>query len=129
MVKLVWIAILIVLLDQATKILARQFLPIVNNYGASFGMLQGQRWLFILISIIVIGIILYYWKQKELALSFILGGTIGNLIDRIFFGSVTDFIHIPLFAPWFNVADVANTIGGILLVWSWLHDRTIQSKE
>ncbi len=133
--KLLWITAIIVFLDQISKITARSFFPVVYNKGASFGILQGQQFIFIIVSVVVIAVILYYRKHEIAAFPFILGGTMGNLIDRIFIGAVVDFIHVPFFQPWFNVADVANTIGGILLVWGWIqdykksHNSAIQSKE
>ncbi|HLC55318.1 MAG TPA: signal peptidase II [Candidatus Nanoarchaeia archaeon] len=133
--RLLWIAAIIIALDQLTKIIARKFLPVVYNEGASFGILQGKQLIFIIASIVVIGVILFCRKHDHLAFPFILGGATGNLIDRIFLGAVTDFIHVPFFSPWFNVADIANTIGGVLLVLSWVqdyrksHNSAIQAKE
>ena len=108
------IIILLILLDQLTKYL----LGNVKNYGAAFGILQGYTTLFIIISIIVIVTCIYYYKNKNLrlALSFILAGTISNLIDRILLGYVRDFIDLRIW-PVFNLADSFNVIGVILLIY------------
>ena len=129
---------LLVILDQATKYFADnlispfnpvEFLPFLHlvnlrNEGAAFGMFKsfGNN-IFIIISLIAIGVIVFVLikgKEDPLGLSLILGGAIGNLIDRLFRGSVVDFIDV--FAgrhhwPAFNVADSALTIGiGLIFI-------------
>ncbi len=90
--------------------------PYTTNTGAAFGILQGQTWFLILVGLVVIGFLLYYSHEHQLALGFLLGGTMGNLVDRVLYGYVIDFIHIP-FWPSFNVADTFNVIGvGLLLL-------------
>ena len=134
-------ALIVVLIDQISKYLVRinfelnQSIPIINNIfhltyttnsGAGFGILQQQKFLLILISIIVIGFIFYYLpriKEKEKLLQalvgFILGGTIGNLIDRIAYGFVIDFLDFRIW-PIFNFADSFVTIGVIgLIIYFW----------
>lgn len=95
-----------------------------RNAGAAFGMLQGQRWLFIVVTVVVAGVIVYtLWRMRRerflcWSLALILGGAVGNLTDRIRFGEVVDFIDVRIFSfhyPIFNVADSAVVIGGILL--------------
>ena len=135
------IALIAVLIDQITKLLIKtnfqlnQGIPLVKdvfhlryirNFGAGFGIMQQQTWILIFISITVIGVILYYLdriKDKEILLQFlvgfILGGTIGNLIDRIAYGSVIDFLDFRIW-PVFNFADGFVTIGIIgLVVYLW----------
>lgn len=93
----------------------------VTNYGASFGLLQNQQLFFILISIAVIAAIFFLYKEISkskitiIGTTLVLGGTIGNLIDRIVYGYVRDFIAFS-FWPTFNVADIALTIGAFILV-------------
>ena len=113
--KIIFLALIIILLDQISKFYARHNLDYVVNYGAAFGILQGQKLLFVLAAGIVIGLIYYYRKENLIAFGFILGGAIGNLIDRLYFGYVTDFINIKIIHV-FNIADAANTIGAILLI-------------
>ncbi|MBI4450483.1 signal peptidase II [Candidatus Woesearchaeota archaeon] len=98
-----------------------------ENTGAGFGLLEGRNAVFIVIAIIALGIIIYYlreaWHSKllTLALALIFAGALGNLIDRIAYGFVVDFIDFHWW-PAFNVADSAITIGGILLAWHWWKD-------
>lgn len=127
-----FIALLVVVLDQTTKYLARNFihafetimvLPFlqlisIRNEGAAFGLFKGLGNItFIIISVVAVAFILYLiFKSSEdkLGLSLILGGATGNLIDRIFFGNVTDFIDVfagRLHWPAFNIADSALTVG------------------
>lgn len=105
------------LLDQGTKYMIKMStFPYTTNTGAAFGILQGQTWFLILVGLVVIGFLLYYSHEHQLALGFLLGGTMGNLVDRVLYGYVIDFIHIP-FWPSFNVADTFNVIGvGLLLL-------------
>ncbi len=119
----------IIILDQLTKIYSRFInldlilfkINYVQNTGAAFGLLQGYTYFLTLISIIVAVVVIYYMfkvKNKYViyGLSFILGGTIGNLIDRIFLGYVRDFIDFG-FWPAFNIADSFITIGAIILIY------------
>ena len=117
--------ILVVLLDQLSKILiVKGIIPLsyLLNTGAGFGILKNSTALLIWISIIVIGLILYYYekvpvklKSVQIATALILAGAIGNLIDRIRLGHVIDFINLRIW-PSFNIADSAITIGAILLI-------------
>ena len=136
------IAILILSLDQLTKILAtnnlllNQSLPVIKNIfhlslihnrGAAFGILKNQIPLFIFTSFSAIILIIFNLKDERyrklniysLSLGLILSGALGNFIDRLFFGYVIDFLGFRI-CPVFNVADSAITIGAILLGWSIL---------
>lgn len=140
-IRVFWIVLIVVIVDQLTKfyintaLQLNQSIPIINNIfhltyilnaGAGFGILQQQKWLLISISIIVVGVILYYLdiiKSKErilqMLIAFVLGGTIGNLIDRIAYGSVIDFLDFRIW-PIFNFADSFVTIGVIgLIIYFW----------
>jgi len=120
--KIFLIPIAIVLLDQLTKFLSKgKHFFIINyqeNYGAAFGLFQGQLLIFIAVAILVIFLIFFYYSKVKykLALLFVLGGTIGNLIDRLIFGFVRDFIDLKIW-PVFNIADSANVIGAAILVY------------
>jgi len=110
----------------------RPFLRIVHwkNTGAAFGIGQGLNYFFMILSILVILVIVYYFplipdsdRFFQTALSMQLGGAIGNLIDRINHGYVTDFISVGRF-PVFNVADASITLGvGVLLLGIWFEER------
>jgi signal peptidase II len=93
----------------------------INNTGAAFGMFQSAGNLFTLIAVVVIIVILYYSRYlpenhwwMRLALGLQLGGAVGNLIDRLVFGTVTDFISIFTFAI-FNLADASISVGVAIL--------------
>jgi signal peptidase II len=132
------IVVAIVILDRVTKYYAITFLKdigsieivkgifsltYVENRGAAFGILQNQRWFFIILTIIIsIGIVYYIFTQSNvdsllrISLSMILGGAIGNLIDRIKFGYVVDMLHFTLIDfPVFNIADCFVVTGTLLL--------------
>jgi len=95
---------------------------VVTNTGAAFGILQGSTLFLIIVSCVAVLAITAYLRYYPFALALILGGTIGNLIDRVFLGHVIDFIDVG-FWPVFNIADSANTVGVILLVWQLLRRR------
>jgi signal peptidase II len=144
------IAAVIVALDQWTKWLVRDNIPmggtwlpesltwlspyarIVHwyNTGAAFGMFQNASMVFTVLAFIVIGAIIYYYPHVEnadwslrLAMSMQLGGALGNLIDRLTLGRVTDFISVGTF-PVFNVADASISVGAVvLLLGVWLTER------
>lgn len=97
----------------------------VHNRGAAFGILQNKRWFFVVVGFFVIGLVIYFYRElpkdwlTKLAIGLALGGTIGNLIDRIRWGYVVDFLEVPYW-PVFNVADSAIVVGMILLAWKIL---------
>ena len=104
------------------------------NYGAAFSFLSDaggwQRWFFIIFSFIVIIIISYMMIYDDnspyIAFSFVIGGALGNLNDRIIYGYVIDFIEIyydTFFWPIFNIADVAISIGVILLLHNIIFNK------
>ncbi|HEU5140439.1 MAG TPA: signal peptidase II [Bacillales bacterium] len=139
------IAIAIIILDQLTKWLVvtqmslRGNIPLWEgvvsitshrNRGAAFGILQGQMWLFYVITVVVVIGVVFYLQRHGLkqpllgvALGLVLGGAIGNFIDRVFRGEVVDFIYFRIIDfPIFNVADSALTIGVILIFIQTLLD-------
>jgi len=139
-----WLSLVVIVLDQATKFLVTRFLDLyervevlpvldftlLHNTGAAFSMLAGasgwQRWFFIgLAAVVSVVLTVWIWriprgeKLLPLALALILGGAIGNVIDRIWHGYVVDFIHAhwgDAYFPAFNIADSAITIGAVLLI-------------
>lgn len=122
---------IVIAADQLSKFLVygnqaeliRGFLEInaVKNTGMGFGMMQGQNTIIIFLTLIFIGLVMYYYdripKNKTLTIftAMLLGGAIGNLIDRVFLGFVRDFIDFS-FWPAFNIADASITIAGIALI-------------
>jgi signal peptidase II len=84
-----------------------------NNTGAGFSILQNMNFLLIIISIVVLGAVIYFHKQiPRFSLITIVAGIFGNLVDRIFYGSVIDFINFK-FWPIFNIADSLIFVGAI----------------
>lgn len=95
----------------------------VENKGVAFGMMENFQWLFILVTgIIMVALIVYLFKYKptskllQVSFALIIGGGIGNLIDRIMQGYVVDYIQLAIFPPVCNFADYCVTIGTALLV-------------
>lgn len=151
---LVLIAGVIVALDQWTKTIVRtnlslgeMWMPLEwlspyarivhwSNTGVAFGLFQGMGTLFTILPFIVTGLILYYYAQVpepdwalRVALSMQMGGAIGNLIDRLTIGHVTDFVSIGNFAV-FNVADASITVGVcILLLDMWIAERREKAEQ
>jgi signal peptidase II len=146
MLKYLWISVLVIIADQLTKWLANTQLEyhqavtvlpyfewfLSYNPGAAFSFLSDaggwQRWFFTVLAI-VISIVLFVWIKKlndnekltAIALSMILGGAVGNLIDRVLYGYVIDFIQVWLGSyPWpaFNIADSAISVGAVILLAS-----------
>ena len=140
------LAAAVVVLDQATKAMIRAFVPLhdrivvvpgcfdithVKNTGAAFGLFAGATSPYrpILLNAVAFAVFLLvlvyafrssvHWKRLQLALAGILGGAVGNLIDRIGSGAVTDFLRVHAADRWewpsFNVADSAITVGVVLL--------------
>ncbi len=115
------------LIDNALELNSQIFLiknflsmTLIYNKGAGFGIMQGQRIILIIVPVLIIlGIVFYQIKDKEkrytLPLALILGGALGNLIDRLFLGYVIDFIDFS-FWPAFNIADSCISIGALALV-------------
>lgn len=114
----------------------------VRNTGVAWSLFNNQTILVLIVSIIVIiGIILYIKNNKptnnveKLSYSLILGGAIGNLIERLIYGYVTDFIDIKIFNynyPIFNLADTFIVIGVIFLIiitWRCEHDRNKSKRK
>lgn len=100
------------------------------NSGAAFGIFQNGNLVFTILAFIVIGAIIYYYPHAEakdwtlkLAMGLQLGGAVGNLIDRLMMGKVTDFISVGNF-PVFNIADASISVGvAVLLLGVWLKER------
>lgn len=147
------ISLFVIILDQITKWLIEKnlelgesitvienFLYITShrNRGAAWGILQGQMWFFYVITtIVIVGIIIYIQKAAKgkmllgVSLGLMLGGAIGNFIDRVFRKQVVDFINTYIFGydfPVFNIADSALVVGvTLLMIQMFLEER--ESKE
>jgi signal peptidase II len=150
------IATVIIALDQWTKWLVRANIPagqswlpdsllwlspyarIVHwyNKGAAFGIFQEGSMIFTVLAFLVSAAIIYYYPQVashdwplRLAMSMQLGGAVGNLIDRLTIGHVTDFVSVGTF-PVFNVADASISVGCVvLLLGVWWQERAAKKES
>lgn len=156
MKKMYALAFFVILIDQWTKWLVVKNMELGEriivwepwfaflshrNRGAAWGMLQGQMWFFTIVTIaVIIGIIYFYHKEAQgkplmqMSLMLLLGGAIGNFIDRLFRGEVVDFfdVLIPIINyefPIFNIADAALTIAVILLFILVLFEKDEQKEQ
>lgn len=138
-----------ILLDQLSKWMVVRYLkevgqvPIIEgffhlryleNRGAAFGLMQDQQVFFIVITVIIVGWIVWFLiknpqvnRMLMLSLSLIAGGAIGNFIDRLFFGYVVDFLDFQVW-PVFNIADIAIVGGQILLIYFIIKDQPISEE-
>jgi len=147
------LAALVIFFDQYTKHLVRVNLALneswspfpwlapyarilhINNTGAAFGLFKASGNLFLVVAILVSLVILYYTRQlppgqwwMRIALGLQLGGAVGNLIDRIAFGTVTDFVSVGTFAI-FNVADASISTGvALLALLMWFEARADKNR-
>lgn len=134
------IATIIVIIDQVLKIVIDNILSInesiqvipdifyitkVYNTGAAWSMFEGSGILLIIIAIVAFFLLLKYQnvfvekKRNTLAFALIYGGLVGNLIDRVIYGYVIDYLHIYIFGfsfPVFNLADMAIVVGFLLII-------------
>ncbi len=157
MLRWLWLSLAVILLDQSTKFAANALLvpyqplpvtPFFNltlmfNKGAAFSFLSEaggwQRWFFIALALVVT-VVLIGWlrglspgqRAAALALSLIIGGAVGNLIDRVLLGQVVDFIQLYYrrwYWPAFNVADSAITVGVVIMLWDAVFARHQQEEK
>lgn len=152
MFKYYIIAAIIVIIDQITKFLTVQNIPLgesmevipgifsltyIQNTGAAWSILEGQMAFFYIVTIIVV-IMLVYFLHKEakgeplfaIAISFILGGALGNFIDRLHLQYVIDMFQLDFISfPIFNIADSALTIGVIVMLIYVIKDEFIQKDK
>ena len=142
---------LLVLLDQLSKIIVTKInsnshldytvikgffnITYAENTGAAFSILEGKRVYFIIITLVVIAaLIFYFFKEKpkgieKVCLILIISGAIGNLIDRIIHGYVTDFLNFNIFGydfPIFNIADILLSIGFVVLFIAIILDKEVE---
>lgn len=135
MKKFLGISFIIFFVDRISKILVQNFISdkvyvikdffyliYTRNIGAAFSMLEGKQIIFVLIGIIASIIIFLYVRKnniKNIGYPLLLGGILGNVLDRIIYGYVIDFIGFEIFnksMPIFNIADTAIVIGAIIII-------------
>jgi len=157
MLKWIWLAVVVVVFDQLTKYIAstslEMFQPVavmpmfnwtlMHNTGAAFSFLADaggwQRWFFAVIAVVV-SVVIFLWikrleqheKWQAIALALILGGAIGNVIDRIWLGYVVDFIQVyyqQWYWPAFNIADSAISIGVAMIIIESIREHLSERKN
>jgi len=124
--KLIGLILSLIFFDQVSKIIVlKSSLPIAYNTGISFGMLSSLGSGVIVLNIIIIFVLLYLLTKPRniwfrVGIVLLLAGSVSNLIDRLARGNVIDFIKFPIlnFWPFFNMADVAITLGIVLVILS-----------
>jgi signal peptidase II len=142
----------IVAVDQLSKYLVAlhmevgQSIPLIKNVlaityvrnpGAAFGLLPYRTIFFIVVTLLVMGMIIYYYRVLpagywllRLGLALQLGGAIGNFIDRVRHSSVVDFIDVKFFPPVFNLADTAIVLGVVLFLFAfWRLSPSLESRQ
>ncbi|HJF84711.1 signal peptidase II [Megamonas hypermegale] len=138
---LLLLVLFIILLDQiikyfvSTNMFLGQSIPVlpqifhltyIQNPGAAFGILENQRYLFILIAAVLIVAVIYFYKKIiqlsklfQVGIALLFGGAIGNMIDRIFIGRVIDYMDFRIW-PVFNLADIAIVSGCAIIAFNLL---------
>ena len=135
MKKFLGISFIIFFIDRISKILVQNFISdkvyvikdffyliYTRNIGAAFSMLEGKQIIFVLIGIIASIIIFLYVRKnniKNIGYPLLLGGILGNVLDRVIYGYVIDFVGFEIFnksMPIFNIADTAIVIGAIIII-------------
>ncbi len=151
--KIFLVAVITLIIDQITKILIGIFFSLnerviliknffsihyIENYGAAWSLFSNKVEFLILISLIAIFIIYRYMynfkqnKRNNIAFGLIIGGIVGNLIDRVFLGYVRDFLSFKIFSynyPIFNFADIFIVIGVFLLIIAILKGEDNNAKN
>ncbi len=135
------VACVLLMVDQLVKLLVRSKIPLmdevvvipsffslyhIENTGAAFSLFSGATIILVVLSVLVLAFLHFYvlsdevmGKWKKFGLGIVIGGIIGNLIDRILYGAVVDYLAFSFFGysfPVFNIADIGITIGFLILV-------------
>ncbi len=136
----------VIILDQITKLLVRTHMhtgesisvigdffriTYVKNTGAAFSMFSGERLLLVVVPILIVILAFWYFHNHKdehwlfyTSWTMIIGGGLGNLIDRIVFGWVTDMLDFSIFPPVFNIADIGVTVGcGLFIYYTLAGER------
>ena len=144
MLKYLWLSLAIIIADQISKTLMVNWLDLyervavlpffnltlAHNTGAAFSFLAGaggwQRWFFVALAVVISAVLVIWMKRlaasarlEAVSLALIIGGAIGNVIDRLIYGYVIDFLDVYVGSyhwPAFNIADSAICIGAVLLI-------------
>lgn len=148
MKKIALVSVIVIVIDVISKVLVQSFLTYnsrvtiianffylnyVKNTGAAFSILEGSTYILTIIGVIVILYLIYYIKKNKITNKFdiigfglLIGGAISNIIDRIAYGYVIDFLDFNIFNynfPIFNIADVCIVLGILILIINTLRRR------
>ena len=152
--RIVRVSLTVLFIDIISKLLISHFMivnesiDVINNFlyltyvkndGVAFSLLGGNRVFIIIMCLIILGFIIYYIGNNKINLldsigfGLVIGGALGNLIDRVIYGYVIDFIDIYLFDynyPIFNIADMGVVIGVIIiLISSFMKERSVKNGD
>jgi len=146
------VAALVFALDRVTKTLVQTrmesgtSIPLIpgllrvtyiHNAGAAFGLLQHQTIFFVIVTLAVVALIVFYGGKTArsqpalaVALGLMLGGALGNLLDRLRAGTVVDFIDFYRIWPFiFNIADASIVVGGLIFAWMLMRQEADQARH
>lgn len=153
MKKMIALILFLVIFDQIVKMIVKINIPFesqiyiipnffyltnVENFGAAFSMFQGSRLFLILLAFLALYFLKKYFLYniestfQKLAYSFLIGGIIANLIDRVFYGKVVDYLGIWIFNyafPIFNFADICIVLGALMVVMSMLRGDLVGNNK
>lgn len=143
--------IILIIIDQVSKILISKYIieyknivlipnflniTYIKNFGAAFGILEGKRIFFIILTVLALAYLSYeLYKNRDkkyylISLILVISGIIGNFIDRLFLGYVRDFISFKIFNPVFNIADSLIVIGVIIfIIYSVVGDKNESKRK
>lgn len=144
--QLALVSLIVIIVDQLSKYLTVKYmtegasipiipgvfhLTFIYNRGAAFGLLENQQWIFILVALALIAVVFYFRQDIKEAdeytrfgTALLLGGAIGNLIDRIRINMVIDYFDFIIW-PIFNIADVAICVGVSMIIWgTWKNSQS-----
>jgi signal peptidase II len=144
MLKYLWLSLAIIIADQISKTVMVNWLDLyesvpvlpffnltlAHNFGAAFSFLAGaggwQRWFFVVLAVVISAVLIIWMRRlaqtaklEAISLALIIGGAIGNVIDRLIYGYVIDFLDVYAGSyhwPAFNIADSAICVGAVLLI-------------
>jgi len=143
--QIIYFSFLVMLIDQISKLIITYiiilndniqviknffYLTYIQNEGAAWNLLYGNRWFLVLFSLFALYIVIKYFLldinivlKEKIGYILLIGGILGNLVDRVIYGYVIDWLDFYIFGynyPVFNIADASIVIGSILVIWGLL---------
>lgn len=106
-----------------------------ENRGVAFGLFQNTTWIFAIVTVLIIAFLLFFYQKYKfkskliiISMALVIGGGIGNLIDRIFRGYVIDFLSVSFFPPVCNFADYCVVVGAVILILTLFFGKSLEMK-